>query len=239
MAETVTYNGVAYRTELEARVAILLDNLNAEWEYMPEYSVGGIPRYMPDFIVRNVGGRVNADLWIEVKSEIGDWSRSHSDDVIEFSGVDDPYDTPDGGLVKRLKNPVFIIDRILRPYVGFYSAVWDLGAVIKDLRNASLGFDVGRELYSYSFHTVDHDPRSALPVITKDGKFDIVGVCEDETSNVDFEGTAEAYGKAVSFEFSVIDPTSGLMERLDGITDALNEIRLELARINSVIGGKQ
>lgn len=76
------YKGYRFRSRLEARWAILLDHLNAEWEYEPEgFDMDGL-YYLPDFKVTNHAGRGGKELWIEVKGDMTDADREK---ILRFS----------------------------------------------------------------------------------------------------------------------------------------------------------
>lgn len=65
------YAGITFRSRLEARVAVLLDQLKIEWEY--EYEPVHVPQmdaiYLPDFWLPNLR------CYIEVKGGIDAWDR--------------------------------------------------------------------------------------------------------------------------------------------------------------------
>jgi len=76
------YKGYRFRSRLEARWAILLDHLNAEWEYEPEgFDMDGL-YYLPDFKVTNHAGRGGKEIWIEVKGDMTDTDREK---ILRFS----------------------------------------------------------------------------------------------------------------------------------------------------------
>ena len=58
------YNGYRFRSRLEARWAVFLDELRAFWEYEKEgYRVGSVGWYLPDFTIR-CG---SYSVWFEIK----------------------------------------------------------------------------------------------------------------------------------------------------------------------------
>jgi len=72
------YNGIKFRSRLEARWAIFFDELGFSWEYEPEgFKLENGVRYLPDFLIKNFKGRFNGDLWIEVKGDLTncDWDK--------------------------------------------------------------------------------------------------------------------------------------------------------------------
>lgn len=59
-----TYNGIRFRSRLEARVALMLDTHGIEWHYEPEgYELSDGTRYLPDFWLPRIR------TYIEVKGE--------------------------------------------------------------------------------------------------------------------------------------------------------------------------
>lgn len=63
------YNGVQFRSRLEARWAIFFDYLDIHWEYEPEgFKLDNKNNpdscYCPDFLIRTPQGK---DIWIEIK----------------------------------------------------------------------------------------------------------------------------------------------------------------------------
>lgn len=65
------YGGIEFRSRLEARVAVLLDNLNIAWEYEAEGYVidmaPGAPYYLADFWLPQI------QTYIEVKGDVERW----------------------------------------------------------------------------------------------------------------------------------------------------------------------
>ena len=70
------YNGIKFRSRLEARWAVFFDAVGVTWEYEPEgFELSNGIRYLPDFLLHGVEGRgsnENGDLYIEVKGELKD-----------------------------------------------------------------------------------------------------------------------------------------------------------------------
>lgn len=64
-----TYQGIEFRSRLEARVAAGMDRIGVVWEYEPEgFQIGPTERYLPDFYLPQ------ADAWLEVKPT---WQHNH------------------------------------------------------------------------------------------------------------------------------------------------------------------
>ena len=65
------YKGYLFRSRLEARWAVFFDACGVDWEYEPEgYDLGNGLRYLPDFLLHGVEGRVTGDLYVEVKGNM-------------------------------------------------------------------------------------------------------------------------------------------------------------------------
>jgi len=61
------YKGFHFRSRLEARFAVLLDEMDIDWKYEDEgYKLGKTEKYLPDFIIKIGNGD---DFYIEVKPE--------------------------------------------------------------------------------------------------------------------------------------------------------------------------
>lgn len=72
------YNGIKFRSRLEARWAIFFDELGLSWEYEPEgFELENGVRYLPDFLIKDLHGRFTGDLYIEVKGNMAncDWNK--------------------------------------------------------------------------------------------------------------------------------------------------------------------
>lgn len=60
------YAGCRFRSRLEARTAVFLDNLHIEWEFEPQGYELPSGRYLPDFRI-TTGMQPVPEFWIEVK----------------------------------------------------------------------------------------------------------------------------------------------------------------------------
>lgn len=84
--ETI-YNGYRFRSRLEARWAVLLDALGAQWEYEPEgFDLGNGLKYLPDFVVNNVCIKRGEPqkVYIEVK---GNMTEQDFEKICSFSAI--------------------------------------------------------------------------------------------------------------------------------------------------------
>lgn len=66
------YKGYRFRSRLEARWAVWLDQIGWRWEFEPEgFDLGDGDRYLPDFLLRAGGGKDipedRALCWLEIK----------------------------------------------------------------------------------------------------------------------------------------------------------------------------
>lgn len=61
------YNGVHFRSRLEARWAVLFDALSVPWKYEPEKFKWGATTYIPDFRIELSNWIGNDEIWVEIK----------------------------------------------------------------------------------------------------------------------------------------------------------------------------
>lgn len=62
------YKGCRFRSRLEARYAVLFDNLKIAWDYEPEgFDLGNNTWYLPDFWLK-VPDKPGWGYWVEVKA---------------------------------------------------------------------------------------------------------------------------------------------------------------------------
>ena len=63
------YNGISFRSRLEARAAVLFDKLGLCWEYEPEgFQLPENGWYLPDFLIKK-NKYLTEDLWVECKGK--------------------------------------------------------------------------------------------------------------------------------------------------------------------------
>jgi hypothetical protein len=96
-----TWNGLRFRSRLEARWAIFFEVLGLKWEYEPEgFEMSSGRRYLPDFKVRYPGQNFSETSyhWFEVKpnfigittkewEKMADWSRESGDTLFMLDDV--------------------------------------------------------------------------------------------------------------------------------------------------------
>lgn len=65
------YNGVTYRSRLEAKWAIYFDHLGIKYHYEPEGFTNGVDKYLPDFYLPDVyyRGEDRKGVYLEIKPE--------------------------------------------------------------------------------------------------------------------------------------------------------------------------
>lgn len=76
-AKPVTYNGITFKSTLEARWAVFFDEMGIAWEYEPaSFNLRRGVKYTPDFRLKNVKwrcpdaheiGKVSNEIYVEVK----------------------------------------------------------------------------------------------------------------------------------------------------------------------------
>jgi len=67
------YNGILFRSRLEARWAIAFDRMGLRWNYEPEgFDLGKLGKYLPDFFFPEQ--RDCERMWVEIKPEIEEGS---------------------------------------------------------------------------------------------------------------------------------------------------------------------
>lgn len=76
------YSGYRFRSRLEARWAVFLDNLRIKWEYEPEgFELSDGRRYLPDFYIPQFSG----GFYMEVKPDNFDFGSPDAKTVIDFA----------------------------------------------------------------------------------------------------------------------------------------------------------
>jgi hypothetical protein len=84
------YKGYHFRSRLEARWAVLFDNLPmiSSWEYEPEtFNLGEAGLYLPDF--KLLYGSSKSPLWIEVKPDLKSIPQKNWEKIVAFGDQHD------------------------------------------------------------------------------------------------------------------------------------------------------
>lgn len=173
--ETI-YKGYRFRSRLEARWAVLLDALGAQWEYEPEgFDLGKGLKYLPDFRVHNVsvkGGEAET-IFIEVKGEL--------------SGTDEIKIRRFAELVN---NPVLVVGEIPNGNSA-YELIYD---AVGNLELSEFPSPL------FSFELIDGDGYSCMLGTSENGD-GLVLYGSDYTDLVDEKKTTSAYRKARQARF--------------------------------------
>lgn len=174
------YRGRRFRSRLEARWAVILDQLGIQWEYEAEgceikIGPGAWIRYLPDFTLRfpeeKRGGRTPSTLYLEVKGQMT------FEDAIKIKAFADTG--------RAIYVAGAIPDNIECLWGAHYtSAVFGI---------PFFGFDL-----------VDGDNYPAMLGVTKDGKTGLFGPDWWHDEGMDYERTEVAYamGRMAHFEFN-------------------------------------
>lgn len=169
------YKGYLFRSRLEARWAVFFDACGVDWEYEPEgYDLGNGLRYLPDFLLHGVEGRVTGDLYVEVK---GNMTEKDAEKIRRFH---------ENGM------PILVVGRI--PYG---TTADELSQFIQE---EAYGKGVN-DVNFLNFETIDGDYFAAHPGISKNGKFELFGDDSDYLCKQDDLATVNAYRKALQARF--------------------------------------
>ncbi len=190
--ETI-YKGCKFRSRLEARWAVFFDNCNADWEYEPEgYDLGNGIYYLPDFLIRNVDGRVGGDLYVEVK---GVMTEKDMHKIKLFSGYKEIKKTFEGGYSSHIeiKNKTLILGNIPKG-----DSMYDID---NELSNVGYDYMNGFNIYPFNFELIDGDYYLAHLGINKNGRFELFGDDYNYLIDRDDERTLYAYHRALQERF--------------------------------------
>ena len=176
------YKGYKFRSRLEARWAVFFDACGVKWEYEPEgFDLGDGLYYLPDFLLHDVWVRnhTKIDLWVEVK---GVMSELDAKKIIKFANVR----ADNFGYLAGVEHPILVVTNI--PNEDEYDDFFGLWGVA----------DVNLVPF-FNFDLVDGDFYTALPCISPQGRFALVG--SDYTENIDDDATGKAYALARQARF--------------------------------------
>lgn len=80
------YNGIQFRSRLEARWAIFFDYCGINWDYEPEgFNLGNEIYYLPDFLLHDLTGRIEGNLFVEVKGTLTSEDYEKIEAFMEFN----------------------------------------------------------------------------------------------------------------------------------------------------------
>ena len=154
------YKGIEFRSRLEARWARFFDACGVRWDYEQEgYELGNGRRYLPDFLIHNVGiygseeKGIYFDIYIEVK---GIMTKEDSEKIINFSTRKFSENFIETGLdISRLyEKPLILVGNIPQKMTDMLTdndnsvykpAFYDFGCILPDCRGntACLGYKNG------------------------------------------------------------------------------------------------
>ena len=176
-----TYKGITFRSKLEAKWAVVFDELGVKWRYEAEgYELPSGNRYLPDFLLECYGTRGDYDcepfdLWVEVK---GIMTESDAKKIREFVHND-------GGEM----NPVLILGDIPYPHSGYFPFEIDS----YDPMN-------GVNIYQFNYETIDGDHFGAYPA-AHNRRFYLMGDEGSYINDEDLDLMFKAYKKARDARF--------------------------------------
>lgn len=181
------YNGIKFRSRLEARWAIFFDELGLSWEYEPEgFELENGVRYLPDFLIKDLHGRFTGDLYIEVKGNMAncDWNKLEG-------FVYGDYEKDELGNTK-IKRPLLILKDIF-----FHNSQKDYSDKIRSETWDSKNFD--ERVFTFSYVDGDWGWPCILGVHKNGGP----GLFTLDGDNMfyDFENTQRAFEKACNAQF--------------------------------------
>ena len=105
------YKGESFKSQLEIKIACLLDLLRADWEYEPElFQLENGVWYRPDFLIKNNQGYGGERFWIECK---GAFNLIYKDKNGSYKKREDEKQV----LLFSKENPIMVIDDV--PNHGF------------------------------------------------------------------------------------------------------------------------
>ena len=178
------YKGYRFRSRLEARWAVFFDECGVVWEYESQgYKCSDGTCYLPDFLLHNVAGRVNGDLYVEVKGQMNDADAKKIKTFVAEGMTED----------KRYTNtPILIVGDM--PY----------GNTIDDVIECIFerAYDDHEKWPNfYNFETIDGDYFAAYPGINRRGQFEIFGDAVHYLGRMNRRATEQAYRTARQARF--------------------------------------
>ena len=204
------YKGYRFRSQLEAKWAVLFDAFGVSWDYELEgFEMPNGARYLPDFLLHDVDGRcgiLGGDLYVEVK---GVPILTSTDRYKITSFVTDGYGADYLGNL-NIKNPLLIVNKIPEG---------------EDLR--LMDFSI-REMHDrcadyFTFTYVDNDKGVAcFPAINRDGHFELFADDPSYLNDRNYYATELAYTLARQARFD------------HGQTPTFEEIEAEMSGVRKL-----
>ena len=165
------YNGLFFRSRLEARWAVFFDSCGVKYEYEAQgYDLGDDIFYLPDFLLHDVtfnhaGYSSGNDLYVEVKGNMTE------DDAIK---------------IKRFaeEKPILVVGEIFKGENAY--------RLFEEVDELSSVFDITE----FNFELVDGDWFQAVPGVDLDGTFNLFGGDSTYIASMDEVKTIRAYRNA-------------------------------------------
>jgi hypothetical protein len=186
------YNGYRFRSRLEARWAVFFDAIGAEWEYEQEgYILSDGTCYLPDFLLKNVRGRVRAGgpnkIFVEIKGVL---TKNDLHKIEQFSGYNSEFG-PDGYPVIIFGQipDCTLIERHYVPYLNDYIGPW-----------WQFDFDKDNNEHFYNLEYSEGDNYLTRPMAAKGGGL-VLDYPDNPYDYVDEELTVKAYAAARQARF--------------------------------------
>lgn len=161
---TTYYKGYKFRSRLEARWAVFFDHCGVKWEYEPEgFELENGQLYLPDFLLHGLEGRVQGDLWVEVKGQMTEESARK---IFAFSGIParETFPKSEECVVKR---PILVVGAIPDG-----ETMYEIDRSVEDDGYSDLKWHWAN---AFNFFTVDGDYFVAHPGVNKTGGFELFG----------------------------------------------------------------
>ena len=164
----IRHKGKVFRTKREMQWAVFLDLCNADYEYKPgTFPISGdddLPdtTYTPNFVVHNVEGRVNGNLYIHVSPSL---DINEARKICIFSGYE-----KEGKFY--CEHPIYLVGDIPAG-----DTIEDVTATVEDFSyNRYPGLTTEDYTpYMFNFQNIDGDHFTAHPGINNNGKFELFG----------------------------------------------------------------
>lgn len=208
------YNGLEFRSQLEAQWAVFIDAAKKAYEYEPQgFKTKDGLWYKPDFCIHNVKYYIGnyftiiPTLWLEVK---GVMTKKDMAKILSFAEIDDYSFLPLGEewLYYRSvpKNPVLILRNI--PLGKDWSE--SINGIIQSFRNGWADVEKPEHLWvgrPFSTDLIFGECFPAIPAIDKNGELALFCHSGNQASNsarfpmMDFDKTLKAYNLARQVKF--------------------------------------
>lgn len=223
-AKKHSYKGISFKSQLEVKVAILLDYLKADWEYEPR----SYDYYFPDFKVKNNRGLGPKTFFIEVKGAFNlKYKKMDYDKFVGWREVE--YQRNDEQKVFNFakKRPIFVIDELPKKvadlnFKNFCNFFWE-----QRQRKAKNAFQIS----PFSFWLLDkkHKYGAGAVIPMSDGKKFYLSYLSDDILQIDkiVNYTMAVYNALEEIDFSNYEVSAPQME-IKEFQNSIKEIENEI-----------